>query len=186
VFPSIRTKHSLDALLAMSSNRWERDVPAATSIHSTDSGSRPVKNNARRTFRPGVGIGHHYDASSSGLLRCEYRSEQDWQRADSREWSAELAACGLSFGEENGEHDFVCGERLLGEFARALGDVATVAVVLPRVLDPRCFRERVSKMKQMVPTAAQKKDRNRLDNPKANPVALLKPNILPISMVPPS
>jgi hypothetical protein len=78
------------------------------------------------------------------------------------------------------------GERLLEEFARILGDVATVAVVLARILDPRCFLDRVSKTKQMAPTAAQKKARKRLDTPRANPVALLRPNILPISMVPPS
>src|SRR5229473_1048576 len=70
-------------------------------------GKSPSKKQRVPHFSPGVGIGHHHDASSSGLLRCEYRSEQDWQRADSREWSAELAACALSFGEENGEHDFV-------------------------------------------------------------------------------
>src|SRR6266481_2115152 len=78
------------------------------------------------------------------------------------------------------------GERLLEEFARALRDVATVAVVLARILDSPCFLDRVSKTKQMTPTAAQKTDRNRRDSPKANPVALLRPNILPISMVPPS
>src|ERR1700752_657360 len=78
------------------------------------------------------------------------------------------------------------GERSLEEFARALGDVATDAVVLAMILDPWCFLDRVSKTKQMTPTAAQKKDRNRRDSPKANPVALLSPNILPIRMVPPS
>jgi hypothetical protein len=72
------------------------------------------------------------------------------------------------------------------EFVCAPGDVAIVAVVLPRILYPRCFLDRVSKTKQMTPTAAQKKDRNRRDSPNAKPVALLRPNILPISMVPPS
>ena len=170
----------------MSSNRWERDVPAATSIHSTDSGSRPVKNNARRTFCLVLGsatttmrLAPAFCAASIvrsriGSVPTRESGALNWLLVASP--SARKMANTISF----------CGERLLGEFARALGDVATVAVVLPRVLDPRCFRERVSKMKQMVPTAAQKKDRNRLDNPKANPVALLKPNILPISMVPPS
>src|SRR5260370_37044923 len=74
-----------------------------------------------------------------------------------------------------------CGERLLGEFARALGDVAAAWVVLPRILEPGCFLERVSKTKQMTPTPAQKKDRNPRDSPKANPVALPTPHTLPIS-----
>jgi hypothetical protein len=78
------------------------------------------------------------------------------------------------------------GERLLEEFARAMGDVVTVAVVLAGILDAPCLLDRVSKTKQMTPTAAQKKDRNRRDSPKANPDALPSPNILPISMVPPS
>src|SRR5258706_1122641 len=39
----------------MSSNGWEREAPTAASIHSTDSGSRPVKNNARCTFLLTVG-----------------------------------------------------------------------------------------------------------------------------------
>src|SRR5271167_323606 len=77
-------------------------------------------------------------------------------------------------------------EELLEEFACTPADVAIGAVVLSRILELRRFLERVSNTKQMAPTAAQKKDRNRLDTPKANPVALLKPNILPISMVPPS
>src|SRR6266403_1339044 len=44
-------------------------------------------------------------------------------------------------------------ERLLEEFASALGDVATAAVVLARILDSRCFLERVNKMKHTSETA---------------------------------
>src|SRR5260370_42063210 len=51
------------------------------------------------------------------------------------------------------------GERLLEEFARALRDVAAALVVLPRILEPGCFLERVSKTKQMMPPADQKNDR---------------------------
>src|ERR1700751_924053 len=49
-----------------------------------------------------------------------------------------------------------------------------------------CFFDLVKRARQVSPTAAQKKDRNRLVNPKASPVAALRPNILPINMVPPS
>jgi hypothetical protein len=77
-------------------------------------------------------------------------------------------------------------EGFLEEFACTPADVAIGAVVLSRIFELRRFLERVRNTKQMAPTADQKKDRNRLDIPKANPVALLRPNILPISMVPPS
>src|SRR5713101_2089656 len=170
----------------MSSKRGEREAPAAASIHSTDSGSRQVKNNARCTFLLMVGsattmmrVAPAFCAANIvrrriGSVPTRESEGQNWLPLASP--SARKMANTISFP----------GERLLEEFALALGDVATVAVVLAKILDPRCFLDRVSKTKQMAPTAAQKSDRNRLDNPKANPVALLSPNILPISMVPPS
>src|SRR2546423_9125205 len=170
----------------MRGNRWEREVPAAASIHSTDPGSRPVKNNARCTFRFVMGsattmmrvapafcaarivrkrIGNVPTRESEGLNLTPLASP-----------SARKMANTISFS----------GERLFEEFAWAPENVAVVAVVLPRILDPRCFLDRVSKTKQIAPTAAQKNDRQRLDSPRANPVAPLSPNILPISMVRPS
>src|SRR6267142_1497125 len=150
----------------MSSNRWERDVPAATSIHSTDSGSRPVKNNACRTFRLVLGsatttmrLAPAFCAASIvrsriGSVPTRESGALNWLLVASP--SARKMANTISF----------CGERLLGEFARALGDVATCEVVLQKILHSRSIHERLSKMKQIVPTAAQKKDRHRIDNPK--------------------
>src|SRR5216683_7364836 len=161
-------------------------MPAAASIHSTDSGSRPVKNNARCTLLLMVGsattmmrVAPAFWAANIvrrriGSVPTRESEALNWLPVASP--SARKMANTVSFS----------GERLLEEFACAPGDVATVVVVLARILDPRCFLDRVSKTKQMTPTAAQQKDRNRRDSPKANPVALLRPNILPISMVPPS
>src|SRR5882724_9002209 len=168
----------------MSSNRWEREAPAAASIHSTDSGSRPVKNNARFTFLLVVG-------SATTMMRvapafCAANIVRRRIGSVPTRESEALNWPNLAFpsGSRMANTISFSGERVLEEFA--LGDVATVAVVLARILDPRCFLDRVSKTKQIMPTAAQKKDRNRRDNPKANPVGLLSPNILPISIVPPS
>src|SRR6266849_6622185 len=145
----------------MSSSRWERDVPAATSIHSTDSGSRPVKNNARRTFRLVLGsatttmrLAPAFCAAS--IVRSRIGSVPT-RASGALNWL--LVASPSARKMENTISS--CGDRLLGEFARGLGNVATGAVVLPRVLDPQCFRERVSKMKQKVPTADQRRGHNR-------------------------
>src|SRR6266571_7852455 len=133
----------------MSSNRWERDVPAAASIHSTDSGSRPVKNNARCTFLLMVGsattmmrVAPAFCAAN--IVRRRIGSVPT-RESEALNWlplaspSARKMANTISF----------CGERLLEEFARALGDVAPVVVELARVLDPPCFLDLVSKTKQM-------------------------------------
>src|SRR5712672_1963851 len=161
-------------------------MPAAASIHSTDLGSRPVKNNARCTFLLMVGSATTMmrvapALCAANIVRRRIGSVPTRESA-ALNWpplaspSARKMANTISFS----------GERLLEEFARVLGDVATLAVVPAKILDPRCLLDRVSKTKQIRPTAAQKKDRNRRDSPKANPVGLLSPNILPISMVPPS
>src|SRR6267154_4350297 len=162
-------------------------MPAAASIHSTDLGSRPVKNNARCTLLLMVGsattmmrVAPAFCAAN--IVRRRIGSVPT-RESEALNWlplaspSARKMANTISFSSEP----------LLEKFARAVGDdVATVAVVLAKILDPRCLLDRVSKTKQIRPTAAQKKDRNRRDSPKANPVGLLSPNILPISMVPPS
>src|SRR5271170_2563103 len=170
----------------MRSSRWEREVRTEASIHSTDSGSRPVKNNARCTLRLVAGsattmmrVAPAFCAASMVLRTI---GSVPTRESEALNWlllvspSARKMANTISFS----------GEVLLEESAGAPGDFATPARVLPRILDSRSFLERVRKIKQIAPTAAQKKDRKRLDNPKANPVALLRPNILPINMVPPS
>src|ERR1700751_6175669 len=70
--------------------------------------------------------------------------------------------------------------------ADALRSFGTLLARLSRLPASPCLFDLVSRSRQMLPTAAQKKDRNRLVNPKANPVAALRPHILPINMVPPS
>src|SRR5260370_24826242 len=111
--------------------------------HSTDSGSRPVKNNALCTFLLTVGsattmmrVAPAFCAAN--IVRRRIGSVPT-RESEALNWlplaspSARKMANTISFS----------GERLLEEFARALGDVATVVVVLAKSLVTPCFLYRV-------------------------------------------
>src|SRR5882757_896138 len=108
-------------------------------MHSTELGSRPVKNNARCTFLRVMGsattkmrVAPAFCAAN--IVRRRIGSVPT-RESEALNWlplaspSARKIANTISFS----------GERLLEEFARALGDGATVAVVLAKILDPRWF-----------------------------------------------
>jgi len=76
-------------------------------------------------------------ACCPGLFALQISFGEGWAECRlERVKGVELAAPGLSIGEENGEPRFsFSDERLLEDSLAALGDVATTAVVLARILD---------------------------------------------------
>src|SRR5260370_39488538 len=118
-------------------------MPAAASIHSTDLGSRPVKNNARCTLLLMVG-------SATTMMRvapafCAANIVR--RRIGSVPTLESEALNWLPLASPSARKMMntisVSGERVLEEFARALGDVATVVVVLAKSLVTPCFLYRV-------------------------------------------
>ena len=126
----------------MSTNCCEKDAFGGASIHWTDSGSRPVKNNPRCTLRFVMAIRHHHDPCGARAFALPVCFGEEWAANRLEKVELEFAAP-FSHWRGKWRHDTFLRKRAQRNSAYPLANLifATVPVESHGSWISRCFLE---------------------------------------------